>query len=49
MQELKKRKKWVGKNVTKLKETYMENSKKISLDKSKQFFSFDYKDQIPHH
>ena len=44
--KLKIRKKWVGKNVTKLRETYMENSKKISLDKSKQFFSFDYKFHI---
>ena len=50
--KLKKREKWVGKNATKLKETYMKNSKKISLcklDKSKQFFSSDYKDQILHH
>ena len=50
--KLKKREKWVGKNATKLKEIYMKNSKKISLcklNKNKQFFSSDYKDQIPHH
>ena len=50
--KLKKREKCVGKNATKLKEIYMKNSKKISLcklNKNKQFFLSDYKDQIPHH
>ena len=51
--KLKKREKWVKMPQNwKLKVIYMKNSKKISLcklNKNKQFFSSDYKDQIPHH
>ena len=51
--KLKKREKWVKMPQNwKLMVIYMKNSKKISLcklNKNKQFFSSDYKDQIPHH